>query len=125
MKNLHHACAALALVLASASGHAAIVDIQWSPDGRFEHKASVAPGKFVELCGKLALGSRVRWSFEGTAATNFNIHYHVGKDVVYPAKKDQVQREQGELRVEADQDYCWMWSNKSGAALDLRVTLAR
>ena len=125
MKKLVHRAAALALSGACASAGAAIVDIQWSPEGRFEHKSGVAAGKFVELCGKLAAGSRVRWSFEGTAATNFNIHYHVGKEVVYPAKKDQVLREQGELRVEADQDYCWMWSNKSGTALELNVTLAR
>ena len=125
MKRVIRAAAALALTGACAGAGAAIVDIQWSSDGRFEHKSSVAPGKFVELCGKLAAGNRVRWSFEGTAATTFNIHYHVGKDVVFPAKKDQVLREQGELRVDLDQDYCWMWSNKSGAALELSVTLAR
>ena len=125
MKTFVRSAAALALAAASSSGHTAIVDIQWGPDGRFEHRVSVAPGKFVELCGKLAAGSRVRWSFVGTGSTNFNIHYHVGKDVVYPVKKDQVLREQGELLVELNQDYCWMWSNKSGAALELRATLAR
>ena len=38
---------------ALAASH--IVDIAWSPDGRFAHKAQIAAGKFVEVCGKLTL----------------------------------------------------------------------
>jgi hypothetical protein len=33
------------------SAQAEVVEIRWSGEGRFEHQATVAPAKFVELCG--------------------------------------------------------------------------
>ena len=108
---------------ASASNH--IVDITWSADGRFAHKAQVASGKFVELCGKLASGDGVRWSFTAAAPVDFNIHYHVGKDAVFPTKQSQVAVGRDTLNVHVTQDYCWMWTNKGSAPVNLTVELAR
>jgi hypothetical protein len=116
--------AALALCgAASASNH--IVDITWSPDGRFAHKAPVAAGKFVEVCGKLASGDGVRWSFTAAAPVDFNIHYHVGKDAVFPTRQSQVAVGRDTLNVTVTQDYCWMWTNKGSAPVTLTVELAR
>lgn len=98
-----------------------VIDLKWTDAGRFEQSRTVAPGKFVELCGALAPGQAIQWSFEADRAVNFNIHYHVGKDVRYPAKQDQVTALQGSLVVDSAQDYCWMWVNKS--ALDARLAL--
>jgi hypothetical protein len=108
---------------ASASTH--VVDIAWDPQGRFVHVASIDPGKFVELCGKLSRTSTVRWAFDASAPTDFNIHYHQGKDVVLPAKMTAVSSGADVLRVDADEDYCWMWSNKSAVPIRLSVRLAR
>ena len=108
---------------ALASSH--IVDIAWSPDGRFAHKAPIAAGKFVELCGKLAIGENVRWSFAATAPVDFNIHYHLGKETVFPARQAQVIKGRETLNVTAAQDYCWMWTNKGMAPVSMTVDLAR
>ena len=108
---------------AIASSH--IVDIAWSSDGRFVHMAPVAAGKFVELCGKLAIGENVRWSFAATAPVDFNIHYHAGKETVFPAKQAQVKNGRETLNVTVAQDYCWMWTNKTSAPVSLTVDLAR
>lgn len=67
----------------------------------------------------------VRWSFQAAAPLNFNIHYHEGKKVEYPAKQDGVRESQGTLPVPLDQDCCWMWVNKSGVPISLQVQLAR
>ena len=67
----------------------------------------------------------MRWSFQAAAPLNFNIHYHEGKKVEYPAKQDGVSQLQGTLPVSLDQDYCWMWTNKSGQAVDLNLLLTR
>lgn len=116
--------AALALPgVALASSH--IVDIAWSPDGRFAHKTHIAPGKFVEVCGKLTVGEGVRWNFASAAPVDFNIHYHVGKEAVFPAKQAQVSSGRDTLNVTVAQDYCWMWTNKSTAPVSLTVDLAR
>ena len=114
----------LALAAATAA-HAELVEIRWSEAGRFEHKASIAPGKFAEVCGKLPKGQTVAWNFRTEAPTNFNIHYHEGKKVSYPAKIDGAGAAEGQLLAAVDQDYCWMWSNKSERALTLALTLQR
>lgn len=120
-------CSALAAAMLPDAAFAAthIVDIAWSPDGRFGHKAQIAAGKFVEVCGKLAVGEGVRWNFTAAAPVDFNIHYHVGKEAVFPAKQTQVAVGRDTLSVTVAQDYCWMWTNKGSAPVSLTVDLAR
>ena len=109
----------LAFPLAAA---AEIVDIKWDA-GAFAHKAGIAPKKFLEICGKAKMGDAVAWQFKGSAPTDFNIHYHVGKDVSYPENRKEVASADGTLSAPLDQDYCWMWSNRSAQAIDIEVTL--
>ena len=126
IKHFRTGCALAAATLSgSAFAAAHIVDIAWSPDGRFAHKAQIAAGKFVEVCGKLALGDGVRWSFTAAAPVDFNIHYHVGKEAVFPAKQAQASGGRDTLNVTVAQDYCWMWTNKGAAPVSLTVELAR
>lgn len=125
MSRWSRVAAAAALGLGLAVAHAEVIDLTWTPDGRFERDLRIAPGKFAELCGPLQPGQSVRWSFEADRPLNFNIHYHVGQDVHYPAKQDRVERARGELAVDARQDHCWMWVNKTAATARLAVTLAR
>lgn len=126
MKHIR-SCGALAVATLSSAALAAthIVDIAWPPDGRFAHKAQIAAGKFVEVCGKLAVGEGVRWSFTAGAPVDFNIHYHVGKEAVFPARQTQVTSGRDTLNVAVAQDYCWMWTNKGSAPVSLAVDLAR
>ncbi len=118
---------ALALIAAatSAAARADLVDIAWSAQGRFEHRMTVAPGKFAEVCGKLAKADSVAWRFEASGPLDFNVHYHEGKEVHYPERRKALAGASGQLRVALDQDYCWMWTNKSGQSVDLRLQLAR
>ena len=127
--NVKHtqACGALAAALlagpATAAAH--IVDITWTPDGGFAHRTQIAAGKFVEICGRLTAGEAVRWDFQSAAAVDFNIHYHVGKEVVFPTRQAQVKAGRDTLRVELSQDYCWMWTNKGSVPVGLTVDLKR
>ena len=126
MKKTQIALAGMALVMAQqgfAASH--IVEIAWSRDGAFAHGASVEPGKFVELCGKLAPGDAIRWEFAASLPVDFNIHYHVGKEAEFPAKQAQVSSGQDTLRVAVREDYCWMWSNKSSSRARIDARLQR
>ena len=114
---------ALASTLAPAA-RAQLVEINWS-GGAFAHKASVAPKQFLEVCGKLKKGENIGWQFTGSAPTDFNIHYHAGKDVVYPAKRADVSTARDSFAVPLDQDYCWMWSNKGPQAVEVEVRLTQ
>ena len=123
---IHRISLALILaVLCSTAARADIIDIAWNEQGRFERRVSVAPGKFAEVCGKLARADSVAWRFEASGPLNFNIHYHEGKDVRYPERRDALAGASGRLQVALDQDYCWMWTNKSGQAVDLNLLLTR
>ncbi|WP_428420449.1 hypothetical protein [Methylibium sp.] len=101
------------------------VDITWDTAGRFEHTVSVAPGKPVEVCGKLPARVKVRWDYRAAAPLDFNVHYHVGKSIVFPAKRSAAVVAQGRLDTKVEQDYCWMWTNKAAEPAALTVRLAR
>ncbi|WP_298833135.1 hypothetical protein [uncultured Piscinibacter sp.] len=115
------ALSAPAFVVVSAK--AGVIDIAWNAERRFEHSAEVAPGRFAEICGKLDRGATVRWVFEAGGPLDFNIHYHVGKEVLYPARRSAMRRGAGSLPVALDQDYCWMWTNKAARPVTLKLSL--
>ena len=117
--------AAFAALAVASPVRADIIDIAWDASGRFERTVTVAPGKFAELCGKLPAGLKVRWDFEASAPLDFNVHYHVGKDVVFPSKMAATRKAKDVLDTRIEQDYCWMWSNKTSAAASLKVELQR
>ena len=126
-----HIRAGLASMLALTCGlsvvnaaQAEIVDLKWN-NGGFAHKGSIAPKKFLEVCGKLGKGENVGWRFSGNAPTDFNIHYHVGKDVVYPEQRKEIATAEGTLAVPLDQDFCWMWTNRGTAAMEIEVQLSK
>ena len=116
---------ALTLATAGTSRSADIVDIVWNAGGHFERTLTVAPAKFAEVCGKLPAGLKVRWSFEASTPLDFNVHYHVGKEVVFPSKLAAVVSAKDTLDTKIDQDYCWMWRNRSAAPAMVMVKLQR
>ena len=106
----------------SVAARAEIVEIKWT-GGEFLHAANVAPKKFLEICGKLEKGATVAWRFKGSAESDFNIHYHVGNDVQYPENRKSIASAEGTLAVTLEQDYCWMWTNRSMQPIAIEVGL--
>ncbi len=111
------------LAFAGAGARAEVIDIRWAVDSRFERVLTVAPGKITEVCGSLAAGARVAWQFEAGAALEFNIHYHVGKEVIYPVAPAPRIKAQDVLGVTQQQDYCWMWRNPTDTDVALRLLM--
>lgn len=118
---------ALPLLLATTFSAAAadLVPLEWSADGAFSKEVTVPAGKFVEACGKLPAKTKVAWSFEAGGPTDFNIHFHEGKKVRFPAKKSAVSKASGTLNAKVEQDYCWMWTNKGSSDASLQFKLTR
>ena len=115
----------LAALLPAHAASAEVIDIQWSGEGRFVHETGVAPGEFVELCGKLPAGLKVRWKFASDTRLDFNVHYHLGEKVMYASRLNAVAKARHTLNARTERDYCWMWSNKSTQPASLVVTLQR
>jgi len=107
------------------SATAQMVPIEWDASGQFSKEVAIAPGKFVEACEKLPKGAKVAWSFEAPSHLDFNIHFHEGKQVRFPAKKNQVAKDAGTLNTKVEQDYCWMWTNKGAAETTLNLKLTK
>lgn len=116
---------AAVLFALSQAAAAEMVPVQWDAAGQFSKELPIQPGKFVEVCEKLAEGAKVDCSFEAAGPVDFNVHYHEGKEVRFPAKKAQVAQDQGTLEVSLKQTYCWMWSNKGTTPLKLQFKLAK
>lgn len=112
-------------LLATTPARAELINIEWDGQGSFQRTLQVAPGKFAEVCGKLSQGQTIGWSFMSPTALNFNVHFHEGKKVVYPERKNEVTQLSGELKVPMDQDYCWMWSNKGPENVSLTLQLKK
>ena len=103
-----------------------LAEIEWRADGSAAPLATeVAPGKFAEWCGSLRAGEKVQWEFQSAEPMDMNVHYHEGKNVHYPVKLDAVKAGKDTLEVKLAQEYCWMWSNKSGKASSLKATLRK
>lgn len=120
--------AALAIVAASAvpgASAAEVVALDWSADGRFATTLAVPAGGFVEACGTLPARTRVHWRFDAGTPLDFNVHFHVGKQVRYPARRNGVAKAGGRLDAKVDQDYCWMWTNRSQREASVAVELTR
>ena len=115
----------VAFLMPAWAAGADVIDIQWSGKGRFIHEARVAPGEFVELCGKLPAGLKVRWKFASDTRLDFNVHYHLGEKVMYASRLSAVAKARHTLNARTERDYCWMWSNKSTQPASLVVTLQR
>jgi hypothetical protein len=102
---------------------AELVEVKLTPGKPVGKRLAVAPGEFAELCTPLQRGASVSWNFRADSAMDFNIHYHVEKRVEYPEKREAVSKASGRLAVDVDQGYCWMWTNRSNAAISVDVTL--
>jgi hypothetical protein len=81
------------------------------------------PGKIHEDCHALKAGTVTNWQFAATAPLDFNIHYHVGKDVFYPLERGAVQEAGGRFAAPSAQEYCWMWTNHGTRDVVLRTKL--
>ncbi|MDP9131336.1 MAG: hypothetical protein M3N35_13220 [Candidatus Binatota bacterium] len=105
------------------SATAELVEVRLAPGTIVERRLTMAPGKFAELCSDLQRGQTVSWQFRANAAMDFNIHYHVDKHVEYPEQRKNVKDASGNLVIEVDQGYCWMWTNRSATQVAVDVTL--
>ncbi len=88
--------------------------IATAANGNVKHLTkTLKAGKVHEECMQLNVGQRLAYSFETKSLIDFNIHYHLGKEVFYPVKKDATKTLKDEFTAGSSQDYCLMWTNKN------------
>ena len=112
-----------ALACSVSTSQAELISFKLDGNLSFKTQSNIQPGKFSEVCGKLKKGNSIRWQFDSSAPLEFNIHYHEGKNVVFPYKMSAIKSGEEELLISLDQDYCWMWTNKSKEEVKLEMSL--
>ena len=108
MKRLVPALFACAFTHASASGNDSADVTPFS--------VTIEPKQMHEECVKLQSGEKRRYFWRADGPVDFNIHYHEGKDVFYPVKRDGMRGDGGTFTAKIAQDYCWMWTAKIAPA---------
>ena len=85
----------------------------------------IKPGKSYEACFHLSSGDKVQYSFDSSAELRFNIHYHEGKEVIYPVPVRLVSAEKSVFEPGTGNQYCLMWNNpgKETAKMKLQYHL--
>lgn len=110
------------LVLATACAAASATAME-STAAQFE--MTIAPEKFDEHCLRLEAGEAIAWRFTATGRVNFNIHRHQGDEVLYPVRRDRVERASGVFRARDGDDYCLMWTGRAGGPVVVRGSVER
>ena len=104
---------------------AAVIEFRLAAGQSFERRWAVEPGGVVEMCGPLRGGQVVVWRFDAGGRLDFNIHFHVDDQVSTAARHDGARSASGRLVVAVDQDYCWMWTNRSDRKVSARAPARR
>jgi hypothetical protein len=110
------------------AGYTEVIDIEWKPSGArevFSHEGTIAEKKIGEVCGKLKKGETVTWRYVASAPLDFNIHFHEGKKVEYLTQTKGAISGENKFVAPADQDYCWMWTNRAKQTATYSIELAR
>jgi hypothetical protein len=98
------------VMLAAVAGHADARD----PPGAASQTSKTVElpgGEFHEECLDLSRRQRLHYSFRSAQPVAFNIHYHRGRDVVYPVRLKNIKSSKGVFSPPQDDGYCMMWSN--------------
>jgi hypothetical protein len=96
----------LALALAAALPAAA--------QGEKPIRLTIAPGKVGEVCMPLEAGDTLAWHFKSSVEVDFNLHQHIGKEVLMPVERKAVAEDRAEHRVDRKNDWCLMWTAPAG-----------
>ena len=84
----------------------------------------IRPRGIAEECFDLQGGQTIGYAFESTAPVDFNIHFHRGKEVEYPVKRDQVQQADDRFEASSTQEFCLMWTNHTQAPVRVNGKLS-
>jgi hypothetical protein len=87
--------------------------------------ADVPAGDIHEECMNLEPGDTLSYAYRSDVPLEFNIHYHEGEVVHFPARESASALRSGRFVADTAQHYCMMWSNAGprAAALDVEFEL--
>lgn len=83
-------------------------------EGAFEF--TLGAGAMEEVCFRLAAQEVARWSFVADMPVDFNLHWHEGKTVHMPVRRDAARADAGRYAAPHADDFCLMWTAPAAPA---------
>lgn len=80
----------------------------------------IGAGKVGEVCMPLGAGDTLAWHFEASAPADFNLHHHVGKQVLMPIDRKAVAADRAQHTADRANDWCLMWTAPAAQAITVR-----
>jgi hypothetical protein len=77
----------------------------------------IAAGKVGEVCMPLQAGDTLAWEWKASAATDFNLHHHVGKKVLMPVQRKAVRQQRAQHKIDRRNEWCLMWTAPAAQAV--------
>lgn len=81
---------------------------------------SVESFEFRELCFEITAEDELQYDFQSDQPVDFNIHYHDGLTIHFPAKLTGVTHHAGQFVSEKDQPYCLTCLNQGLAKTSIK-----
>ncbi len=81
----------------------------------------IEPGKSYEACMRLSAGDKIYYEFTSDSDLRFNIHYHEGKEVLYPVPVKLISSEKAVFEPKSRKQYCMMWNNPGKETVELEL----
>lgn len=75
---------------------------------------TIAAGKVGEVCMALQAGDTLAWQWKASAAINFNLHQHVGQQVLMPVERKAIGEDRAQHTADRRNDWCLMWTAPAG-----------
>jgi len=76
-------------------------------------------GAIHESCFPAKKPQKIGYQFQASNSVDFNIHYHHGKKVSYPIKRNHIKSSNGIFKPKSGQFYCMMWKNNNKESVKL------
>ncbi len=77
----------------------------------------IAASKVGEVCMPLLAGDTLAWEWKASAATDFNLHQHVGKKVLMPVQRKAMSQQRAQHKVDRRNEWCLMWTAPAAQAV--------
>lgn len=114
-----------AVLVLAASGTVHGADLALDAQGAASEVLTVAGKSEQERCLALKAGQRIVWAFVSQGPVDFSIRTRAARQVVANSSRSATREARDALEVPRDQDYCWAWTNRQEAAVQVSVQLRR
>ncbi|MDH3590131.1 MAG: hypothetical protein OEQ74_12085 [Gammaproteobacteria bacterium] len=119
MKPLSHALLVAIVLLTGCARDAQNAENNEAGSQQTAFDVLIDAGATRELCFESEQGDVVLYRFEADRPLDFNLHYHIEKEIYYPVPAQVTAAEKGQYIVPVDQTYCLMWTINDPAVVSL------